>query len=63
MRTADGRTEVHVVSFASRSAYEAYSADPARTEHRGLVEGVALTQRLLEVTDVDPMVPAPDRAG
>jgi hypothetical protein len=52
LRTADGRCEVHIVSFASRAGYEAYLADPSRAVHRALVEGVPLAQRLLEVVDV-----------
>ncbi len=52
-RTADGQAEVHIVSFGSRPAYEAYIADPERAGHRSLLDGLALTQRLLEVSDVD----------
>jgi uncharacterized protein (DUF1330 family) len=52
LRTADGQAEVHIVSFASRAGYDAYFADPERADHRTLLEGVALTQRLLEVIDV-----------
>lgn len=59
LRTADGQAEVHVVSFGSRSAYEAYVADPERADRRGLLEGVALTQRLLEVIAVGPPAPVP----
>jgi hypothetical protein len=51
LRTADGQAEVHIVSFGSRAGYDAYSADPERADHRTLLEGVALTQRLLEVID------------
>ncbi len=53
LRTADGQAEVHIVSFGSRAGYDAYIADPERADHRTLLEGVALTQRLLEVIDVD----------
>jgi hypothetical protein len=52
LRTADGQAEVHVVSFGSRAGYDAYIADPERAGHRVLLEGVAITQRLLEVIDV-----------
>ena len=52
LRTADGQAEVHIVSFGARAGYDAYIADPERAHHRALLEGVALTQRLLEVTDV-----------
>ncbi|MBA3908241.1 MAG: hypothetical protein H0X35_16400 [Pseudonocardiales bacterium] len=52
LRTADGLTEVHLLSFASQAAYDGYVADPERQAHRALLDGVALEQRLLEVTDV-----------
>jgi nicotinic acid phosphoribosyltransferase len=52
LRTEDGLSEVHVLSFGSRSAYQAYVADPARAAHRALLDGVELHQRLREVTDV-----------
>ena len=51
LRTADGRTEVHVVSFASRAGYAAYLADPDRVALRPLLDGLDVRQRLLEVTD------------
>jgi enamine deaminase RidA (YjgF/YER057c/UK114 family) len=51
LRTADGRTEVHVVSFASRASYDAYLADPDRAALRPLLDGLDVEQRLLEVTD------------
>ncbi len=53
LRAAGGQAEVHVISFGSRSAYEAYLADPERRGHRAVLDGVTVTQRLLEVTDVD----------
>ena len=52
LRTADGLTEVHLVSFPSRAAFDGYSSDPERQLHRSLLAGVTLAQRLLEVTDV-----------
>jgi hypothetical protein len=55
LRTADGQAEVHIVSFGSRAGYDAYIADPERADHRALLEGIALTQRLLEVVDVDEL--------
>jgi hypothetical protein len=61
LRTADGGTEVHVVSFGSRAGYDAYIADPERGRHRQLLHGVELTQRLLEVTEIGEPSP-PDRA-
>lgn len=51
LRTPDGRTEVHVVSFASRAGYDAYLADPDRAAFRPLLDGLDVRQRLLEVQD------------
>jgi hypothetical protein len=53
LRTPDGLTEVHVVSFASREGYDAYLVDPERTRHRGLLASVDLRQRIVEVADVE----------
>jgi hypothetical protein len=55
LRTADGRTEVHLLSFPSRAGYDAYRADPDRAALRPLLAGLDLTQRVLEVQDVDEM--------
>jgi hypothetical protein len=52
LRTADGRTEVHMLSFADRAAYEAYLADPDRAALGDLLDGLDVRRRLLEVTDV-----------
>ncbi len=57
LRTVNGQAEVHIVSFASRAGYDAYIADPERADHRAMLEGVALTQRLLEVFDVGDLRP------
>lgn len=65
LRTADGRTEVHLLSFPSRTGFDAYRADPAREALRPLLAGLDLSQRVLEVHDVDEMggaaVRSPDR--
>ena len=53
LRTPDRRTEVHVVSFASRAGYDAYLADLDRAALRPLLDGLNVRQRLLEVTDVE----------
>ncbi len=58
LRTGDGQAEVHIVSSGCRAAYEAYLADPERADHRAMLEGVALTQRLLEVADVVEVRPS-----
>lgn len=52
LRSTDAQTEVHVVSFASRSGYESYMADPERTAQRTQLDGIELTQRIVEVGDV-----------
>jgi hypothetical protein len=52
LRSGDGLSEVHVISFDSREAYEAYLADPVRAGHRPLIESAGVVQRLLEVMDV-----------
>jgi enamine deaminase RidA (YjgF/YER057c/UK114 family) len=53
LRTADGRTEVHLLSFADRAGYDAYLADPDRASAGQLLDGVDVQRRLLEVRDVD----------
>jgi enamine deaminase RidA (YjgF/YER057c/UK114 family) len=57
LRTADGRTEVHLLSFTDRAGYDAYLADPARAAAGRLLDGLDaedLRRRLLDVTDADP---------
>jgi len=51
LRTADGRTEIHLLSFADRAGYDAYLADPDRAAAGHLLDGLDLQRRLLEVTD------------
>lgn len=52
LRSEDGLSEVHLVSFESRDGYESYRTDPDRQGHRALIEGKGVEQRLLEVSDV-----------
>jgi hypothetical protein len=52
LRTADGLTEVHVLSVPSRGAFEAYMRDPDRQQHIALKESSGAAAELLEVTDV-----------
>ena len=52
LRSRDGLSEVHVVSFDSRAGYEAYLADPERAAHRSLLDGADVDQRLLDVIEV-----------
>lgn len=55
LRTADGRTEVHLLSFPSRAGYDAYRADPERAALHPMLTGLDLEQRVLEVRDVGEM--------
>jgi uncharacterized protein (DUF1330 family) len=52
MRTDDGLTEVHIVSFPSKDRYESYMADSERQSHRSVLEGFDVVQRLLQINDV-----------
>jgi hypothetical protein len=52
LRTGDGEVEVHVVEFASAAAFDAYRADPRRTEHAALLEASGARLELLAVDDV-----------
>jgi enamine deaminase RidA (YjgF/YER057c/UK114 family) len=57
LRTADGRTEIHLLSFADRAGYDAYLADPDRTAAGHLIDGLDaddVRRRLLDVTDIGP---------
>lgn len=63
LRTADGQAEVQIVSFGSRSACRGYLADPERTSHRSLLHGVAVAQRVLEMSDVDAAPPPRGASG
>jgi hypothetical protein len=42
LRSADGRVELHILSFPSNDAVEAYKADPIRVEHLHLLAEAAL---------------------
>jgi hypothetical protein len=52
LRAADGLTEVHILSFPSRDAFDAYMRDPDRQRHLALKDESAASAELLEVTDV-----------
>ena len=58
LRTPDGTTEVHVLSFASEDAYRGYLADPGRSVHRGLLAGAEPVQRV-----VTALADVPDGSG
>ncbi len=53
LRSREGTSEVHVVSFESRAHYDFYISDPERMAHRQLLAGVAVEQRVVEVVDVE----------
>jgi enamine deaminase RidA (YjgF/YER057c/UK114 family) len=53
LHTADGATEVHLLSFADRAGYDAYLADPDRAAAGRLLDGLDVGRRLLEVLDSD----------
>jgi hypothetical protein len=53
LRTPDGLTEVHIVSFGSNAGYQSYLGDSERNAARRLLGDVELRQRLLPVVDVD----------
>ncbi|SCE76962.1 hypothetical protein [Micromonospora mirobrigensis] len=52
LRTADGRSEVHLIRFADRAGYEAFLVDPERVALRAALGDDAPTTRVLEVHDV-----------
>ena len=52
LRSDDGLSEVHIVSFASREGYESYMSDGERQSHRALLDGLDVVQRVLWVSDV-----------
>ena len=54
VRTADARTEVHLVSFATQQGHESYLADAERRSHGHLLDGLGVAQRVLLVEDVPP---------
>jgi hypothetical protein len=54
LRSADGRTEVHVISFRSAAGFASYRADPRRVAHAGLFETSGAAVELLPMVDVDP---------
>ena len=52
LRSADGQTEIHIVSFPSADALQRYMADPGRAQYLPLREQSGATSELIEVTDV-----------
>jgi hypothetical protein len=53
LRTPDGATEVHLLSFASEESWRGYLADPERLAHRATLAGAPVGRRVLEaLTDV-----------
>lgn len=54
---ADGTSEVHVLHFPDRAAFDAYSADPRRLEHRERLEASRARTELLLDLETAPGVP------
>lgn len=54
LRAADGRTEVHLVSFPSPERFAAYRDDPRRAEHAHLLAESGARTELFELSDTDP---------
>jgi hypothetical protein len=52
LRSADGRVELHILSFPSHDALDAYKADPIRVEHLHLLAEAGAVAELLELADV-----------
>ena len=52
LRTGDGRTELHIVSFTSQEGFDSYLADPERQARKGLLDGLEVTQRVLLVDEL-----------
>ena len=52
MRGDEGRIEVHVVSFPSHEALEAYRSDPERVRLLPLLEESGAETELIEVSEV-----------
>ncbi len=53
LRSADGQTEVHVMSFPSQEALDRYREDPVRVAALPLLEESGSTSELIELRDVD----------
>jgi GNAT superfamily N-acetyltransferase len=59
MRTADGATEVQLITFADRDGYESYLADPRRAALQvEYLAGTPLPTRLIEVVPRDLRLPS-----
>jgi hypothetical protein len=52
LRSDDAQTEIHVLSFESPEGFESYLADEDRHSHKGLLDVLGVTQRVLLVNDV-----------
>ena len=56
LRSADARTEVHLVWFPSDEAFLAYRSDPRRATFQPLLTASNASLELLELEDVFPAV-------
>jgi hypothetical protein len=53
LRTADGRTEIHVIRFLSAAGLEAYRGDARRADHAELFKASGAEVVIWQVTDVN----------
>lgn len=49
LRTADGQTEIHVLSFANQAAFENYLDEPRRKAHAELLKASGARTELLRM--------------
>ncbi|MFG1838996.1 hypothetical protein [Micromonospora sp. NPDC049175] len=52
LRSTDGQTEVHVITFEDRAGYESLLADPDRAALRAALGDTAPATRVIEVHEV-----------
>ncbi len=53
LRSADGRIEVHLLSFRSQQALDAYRADPVRVENLPLLTESGAVAEPMELIDIE----------
>ncbi|HWE13051.1 MAG TPA: hypothetical protein VG365_06045 [Solirubrobacteraceae bacterium] len=53
LRSRDGQTEVHLVSFRSAERFTEYREDPRRAEHASWIERSGARVELYELSDVE----------
>src|SRR5918993_5110308 len=63
VRAVDQSAELHIISFDSREAKEAFATDPSRLQLMRLLQGRLLRQRVFEVTESAANYGTADRFG